>query len=79
MPLRVRIAKIEARYDRGGPLFFLILPLDLGAQDLSAEKTDLMEKTKTAVMPDEKYHDGPSIGPGIMAKIKCGDVLTSLG
>ena len=41
MHQRSQIPRTDACYDRGGPLFFLILPLNLGAQDLSKAKTDL--------------------------------------
>ena len=36
----------DACFDRGAPLFFLILPLDSGAEDLS-QKTDLEKKEKS--------------------------------
>ena len=43
------IAKTRMGYGRGEALFFLILPLDLGAYDLSPEK---LNWRKTKLLPD---------------------------
>ena len=44
---RFRLLSPDACHDRGAPIFCLILPLNLGAKDLS-RKTNL-EKNKTAI------------------------------